>query len=804
MPEARSFGQQLRDYRHQRQLTQAALAEEVGCAVESIRKMEANRQRPSRSLAARLARILQLSAEQSQIFCAQARMVNTDAANSATRPSGLPLTATKLINRQTELATLQNYLNAEHIRMITLTGPGGVGKTRLALQIAQHSHKHFPDGVYFVDLAQASSVADIGLALSQALNLTSSKYAWQRQIQLHYQQARILLILDNVEQLVSAAEHFRGLLDHTSNLKLLLTSRTLLHCAGEYAIPLTPLRLPTAEASLNELKTNPAVQLFVQRAQTLNPQFALTNHNAEAIKQLCWQVDGLPLALELAAARTRLLTPEALLAYLQPPLALLSTNDPTAPARHQSMHNAINWSYQQISPKQQQLLRQLAIFQAGCTLDAIQAILPNNNQLDLLEQLAGLIDHSLLNMQAEAEQPQRFSMLSLIHEFAAQQLAEQAEFSELAQQHLNYYVMYCESLSQQVFAARQALLPERENIRAAINWAISTQNWVAASSCILPLAEFWYRYGAAEELQTWLAWLSSQPIDSATQARCNEMQGYIAAFLQSQYRAGQAWYQQALAQRQALQQAAEIADNLAKLGEVTMEQGHYAQALEHYRHACSIHEQLGDQASVFAMHDCQAMVLLRQGQFGHAQQLLQQSLDYWQQQQILPSLAFSLNYLGMIAFYQMRLSKAQQAHEQALAIWQTLDDQRGIASALNAVAPVLLHQNQTAAALEAIKQSMQIRWSLHDYDGLAWNLERFGEILSKTTQAELAIQCWSKAKQLRDELALPLFEAEQKRLQPQITDCQQQVSPVQWQKIWFDSQSLGLVQLIQILLGIIH
>ncbi len=801
MPEQRSFGQQLREYRHQRHLTQAALAEEVGCAVESIRKMEANRQRPSRSLAARLASMLQLSAEQTQAFCAQARMVGTTEAQPAPSPTGLPLTATKLINRQTEVATLQTYLNAEHIRMITLTGPGGVGKTRLALQIAQQSHKHFSDGVYFVDLAQANSVADLGLAISQALKLPSSKYSWQRQIQVHFQQARLLLILDNVEQLLSAAEPLQSLLVHTSGLKLLLTSRSLLHCAGEYALPLAPLRLPTANANLSDLKTNPAVQLFVQRAQTLNPQFALTKQNAEAIKQICWQVDGLPLALELAAARTRLLTPEALLAYLQPPLALLTTNDPTAPARHQSMHNAINWSYQQISPKQQQLLRQLAIFQAGCTLDAIQAIVPHNQQLDLLDQLAGLIDHSLLFMQAAAEQPQRFGMLSLIQEFAALQLAEQNEVADIAQQHLDYYVMYCESLSEQVLESRQALVLERENIRAAINWAIQTNNWPAASTCILPLVEFWYRYGAAEELRTWLDWLLAQSLEPAIQARCTEMNGYIAAFLQSQYRAGQAWYQQALAQRQALQQPAAIAENLAKLGEIAMEQGHYAQALEQYRNACSIYEQLGDQAAVYAMHDCQAMVLVRQGQFSLAQQLLQQSLDYWQQQQILPSLAFSLNYLGVIALYQMRLSKAQIAHEQALAIWRTLDDQRGIASALNALTPVLLQQGQTSAALVAIKESLQIRWHLHDYDGLAWNLERFGEVLSKLDQAELAIQAWSKAKQLRTELALPLFEAEQKRLQFQIKQSQQQLTSAHWQALWFSSQRLGLASLIQSLLA---
>ncbi|MBM7844814.1 ATP-binding protein [Herpetosiphon giganteus] len=799
MPEPRSFGQQLREYRHQRQLTQAALAEEVGCAVESIRKMEANRQRPSRSLAARLATILHLSSEQTQLFCAQARLVGT--AEAKQTPSGLPLTASKLINRQSEVATLHQYLNAEHIRMITLTGPGGVGKTRLALQIAQQSSKYFPDGVYFVDLAQATSVAELGLALSQALNLPSSKYSWQRQIQLHFQHARILLILDNLEQLLSATAVLRWLLDHTTGLKLLLTSRALLHCAGEYALPLAPLRLPTSSATLSELKTNPAVQLFVQRAQTLNPQFSLTSANAEAIKHICWQVDGLPLALELAAARTRLLTPEALLAYLQPPLALLTTNDPTAPARHQSMHNAINWSYQQISPQQQQLLRQLAIFQAGCTLDAIQAIVPNSQQLDLLDQLAGLIDHSLLAMQAEPEQPQRFRMLSLIQEFAAQELSDHGELSTLAQRHLKYYVMYYESLSEQVLEQRHALLAERENMRAAINWAIRTQNWLAASSCIVPLAEFWYRYGTSEELQSWLDWLSTQPLTPSMHARCSEMQGYIAAFLQSQYRAGQAWYQQALAQRQALQQPAAIAENLAKLGEITMEQGHYTQALEHYRSACSLYEQLGDQEAVFAMHDCQAMVLVRQSQFSLAQQLLQQSLAYWQQQQILPSLAFSLNYLGVIALYQSNFAKAQTAHEQALAIWRSLDDQRGIASALNALTPVLVQQGQTSAALAAIKASLQIRWSLHDYDGLAWNLERFGELLSMQGQAELAIQCWSKAQQLRTELALPLFEAEQQRLQPTIAHCQQQLSSAQWQQIWFDSQNLGLASVVETLLA---
>lgn len=316
----------------------------------------------------------------------------------------LPVQPTPLIGREREVAAVYQLLLREDVRLLTLTGAGGSGKTRLGLHVAAKLSDHFPDGIFFVNLATISDAELVVPTIAQTLSVKENpSRSIVEQLQVFLQEKLLLLVLDNFEQVVSAACILSDLLAQCSHLKLLVTSRTVLHLAAEHEFPVPPLSLPTDLNHLPDLVTlsqYEAVALFIARAQALKPDFQVSNASAPAVAEICTRLDGLPLAIELAAARIKLLPPQALLARLGQGLMVLTSGVRDAPARQQTLRKTIDWSYQLLDTAEQRLFRRLSVFVGGCTFQAIEAVCTdrdtNTHAVWMLDGVASLIDKSLL------------------------------------------------------------------------------------------------------------------------------------------------------------------------------------------------------------------------------------------------------------------------------------------------------------------------------------------------------------------------------------------------------------------------
>jgi predicted ATPase/transcriptional regulator with XRE-family HTH domain len=386
-----SFGRWLRARRRALDLTQDQLARRVSCSIVTIRKLEADERRPSRQIAERLAKCLEIATEDRPAFLTLARAEPyldpapapppvcqlIERAPSLRPPTNVPTPLTRLIGRIQEVAAARNALLQADTRLLTLIGPPGIGKTRLSVQVASELRDAFADGVFFVALAPIGAPNLVAATIAQRLGVTETGgQPLVERLCSALRDKRLLLVLDNFEQVVAAAPLVVELLEASVGLKVLATSRAALQVRGERLFPVPPLLLPDL-AQLPPtavLARNPAVALFVERARAVKPDFALTEANAQAIAAICYRLDGLPLAIELAAARAKLLPPQALLARLNQRLRLLTEGPRDLPERQQTLRRNLEWSYDLLDPEERRIFRRLSIFAGGATIDAAEHV----------------------------------------------------------------------------------------------------------------------------------------------------------------------------------------------------------------------------------------------------------------------------------------------------------------------------------------------------------------------------------------------------------------------------------------------
>jgi len=557
METASSFGQWLKQQRKVCDLTQAELAAAVGCAMMTIQKIEAEERRPSKELAAHLARAFAVPPADHATFVRIARgelgaerlsdLGGPPAGPPRTAPARLPtlpVPRTPLIGRERELTAVRALLLRDDVGLVTLLGPGGTGKTRLAVAVAAGLADAFPDGVHFVALAPLTDPALVPTTVATALGVSvHGRGALDERLIAYLGGKRALLVLDNVEHLLPAGPWIAELLHRCPTLTVLLTSRAVLHLSAEHEYPVPPLALPEAVERggrlvfphLDQLRQVDALRLFAQRARAIRPDFVLGDRDAPVVAEICRRLDGLPLAIELAAARTRLLAPAALLGRLEHRLVLLTGGAQDAPARQRTLRATIEWSYQLLSADEQRVFARYAVFADGFWLPAAEAVCADADlSAPVLDLVQALVEQGLLQTTRVAARPPealpepgpRFSMLETIREYALERLGAEGELDAVRGRHARYMVDAAETAAPQLLGVDDVrwllwLNVERDNFRAALQWSANALDGAELS---LRLGTALWRYWDIWDAREGRGWLEHElerqrPAPPAVRAR---------------------------------------------------------------------------------------------------------------------------------------------------------------------------------------------------------------------------------------------------------------------------------------------
>jgi predicted ATPase/DNA-binding CsgD family transcriptional regulator len=420
----------------------------------------------------------------------------------------LPMPRTSFVGREHEVAAIANLLRQEEARLVTLTGPGGAGKTRVALRVAEEVKSHFADGVLFVALASLADSALVLPTIARAFGLrqAGNRPLARRLVDLIHGR-HLLLVLDNFEHVIEAAPAVGEVQSDCPRLSVLVTSRAPLHISGEQEYPVPPLSVPEPDASVEQLTQAAAVELFAERAHAVDPTFELTPERAPTVAAICRRLDGLPLALELAAAKIRLLPAPALLARLEHRLPLLTGGGRDQPARLQTMRDAISWSYDFLATEEQTLFRRLAVFVGGFDLEAAEAIAAGG--VDVLSGVEALAEQSLIRRLAPVESTPRFGMLETIREFAVERLETAGEQEEVRRAHAAHYLAVCERAEPEFLGPNPdplftRLTADHGNLAGALRWFADSGDLVAGARLAAALREYWYATGRWAEGRAWL------------------------------------------------------------------------------------------------------------------------------------------------------------------------------------------------------------------------------------------------------------------------------------------------------------
>ncbi|MCU0495379.1 MAG: tetratricopeptide repeat protein, partial [Chloroflexaceae bacterium] len=766
-----SLGTWIRRQRRVLGLTQAELAHRVGCAAITIRKIEADERRPSVQVAQLLAEQLGLAPAERELFLRVARaelradFLPAEAAAAAPASpalpnNGLPLPATPLIGREADIAAIESMLRREAVRLLTLPGPPGIGKTRLALAVAHAMQPHFPAGIHMVALAPISDPELVPSAIARALGLNQSGPALLHDIKMALQGGQ-LLVLDNFEQLLPAAPLLAELLASVARLKLLVTSRAALRLAAEHEYAVAPLGLPPLDQALTpvELETFPAVSLFVQRARAVQASFQLNEANAAAVATICTRLDGLPLAMELAAARTRMLSPQALLQRLDSRLATLTGGARDMPARQQTLRAAIDWSFQLLAADEQRLFARLGVFVGGWTLEAADAV-NHSGQTDTLETLAALVDQSLVQRLGGLATEPRFTMLETLREYALEQLAHAGESEAIRQRHVAWYLHMAEARPPGDGPEREAwftrLDPELDNLRAALAWLLERAEGATGEAetalttalrLLGALTGFWNERGYLREGRQWFA----RGLARATSATLRPLraralsQAANLACHHGDFRAAQPLAEEAVVLCRELGDKRNLAWALQWLGWGLNDEGDTARVRALSEERLALWRELGDEQRIASALGHLGWVAMRQGDVARARTALEEGLALVRAAGQVHHVADFLFDLANVAQLSGQHDEARAYTDEGLRLTRSLTAPHKLPRAFHNMAFHANRRGDHALALTFMREVVQMERQAQRPIDLAWHLNHTGDVLRCMDQHEQAATHYHEA-----------------------------------------------------------
>jgi predicted ATPase/transcriptional regulator with XRE-family HTH domain len=707
---AASFGDVLRRLRLAAALSQEELAERAGLSARAISDLERGlRQGPRPESLRLLADALSLPREDREaLFAAAHRAAPSPADPGPARgATSLPQPATPLVGRDQDRAALCALLAQPEVRLVTLTGMGGIGKTHLAIAVASGLRQAFRDGIVFVDLAPLTEPAHVIPTVATALGIRDAPgAAILRTVIAALREKRMLLVLDNCEQVLEGAPQIAELIASCPALTVLATSREALRLRGEREWPVAPLPLPDLERlpPLAEMQQSPAITLFTMRAQASDPRFSLTGENALAVATVCHRVDGVPLAIELAAARVKLLSPEALAVRLEQRLSLLTSGARDAPARQRTLRDALAWSYDLLSPSEQALFRRLGIFVGGWTLEAAEAVADPDHDLNVLDALGSLLDKSLVRIDARGVD-ERYGMFETVREFALEQLDREGERAATWERHAGYFLELAERGSPEMLGADQkrwlgSFEREHPNLREALA-TLDARGDAGYPRLTNALAWFWFLHcHAVEGLPHCVQALSREPGATPGRARALHSAGMLA-YACGDYANAERWLQEGEALARALGQERMLADALLTRGAVAEHLGDEASAQHFFEAGYALAQEAGNVWMIGVALSNLSDAAYRRGDLEQAEQFALKAIPVLQASRNAYMESMNSANIAQVALARGESRRAARALQDGLALAEEIESRWNVANVISGAAAV-------CAALERWDQAARL------------------------------------------------------------------------------------------------
>jgi len=728
-----------------------------------------------------------------------------------TRSISLPVSRTRFVGREKEVAAAKELLQRQDVRLVTVTGPGGIGKTRLAVEVASGLIERFPGGIHFVPLSPLSDPDLVASVIVQTLGIReaggqSPLEILKENLQDSLREPRLLL-LDNFEHLVQAAPTVAELLVMGPNLKILVTSRAALHVYGEHEFPVPPLALPDPRSmpSVEVLSQYPAVALFVQRAVAAKPDFELNRENAPAVTEICARLDGLPLAIELAAARVKVLSPSSMLTRLASRLQLLTGGARDLPLRQQTLRAAMDWSYDLLNAAEQKLFRRLSVFVGGCNLEGVEAVCDTKGDLDLdlLDGMASMVDKSLVQQVEQAKGESRFVMLETVREYALEKLEVSGEEALTKRAHAAYCLVLAEEATEESGAEGAEWLErfafEHDNFRAALEWLTETGDAEWGLRLGAALFHFWetrdYLTEGRARLDKLLK-LAGAAAATKVRARALFAAGVLAGG-QGDYASADALVGESLDITRELDDKQGVAVSLNALAVLAKGRGDVAVAHSLLEESLAGWRELGDLKAVARSLSNLANVVTLQGDYARARSLYAECLSIFQGLGDRTGVAWSLNHQGDVARDQGDTLAARTLYERSLAIFRELGDSWGIAGALADLGTLAREQQNCPEAHTLYRESLRVFQKLDHKRGIARLLECFACLAAAQFRAERSLRLAGAAAALRQNIGAPLTPAEQRKLDAILDPARKALTNTACTTAWLEGWALPVEKAIE-------